>query len=70
MAAMIPNVWEVGNWFIKSIAIPVVNSDSCYLVLNNQDIIYAEGLSHDVNSASPFSIPLKLDVYTPSYKNP
>ena len=47
------------------IAIPVVNSDSCYLVLNNQDIIYAEGLSHDVNSASPFSIPLKLDVYTP-----
>lgn len=47
------------------IAIPVVNSDSCYLVLNNQDIIYAEGLSHDVYSASPFSIPLKLDVYTP-----
>ena len=44
--------------------IPIVKPESTYTVLKEEDITYAEGLSHD-NQASPFPIPLKLDVYYP-----
>jgi predicted esterase len=33
--------------------------------LIDEDITYAEGLSHNASSTTPFSIPLKLDIYTP-----
>ena len=45
--------------------IPVIKSESVYTVLVDTDITYAHGLSHDEDSTSPFSIPLKLDVYYP-----
>jgi acetyl esterase/lipase len=46
--------------------IPTVQSSSTYKVTMEEDIIYAEGLSHEsVNSASTTKIPLKLDVYVP-----
>ncbi|MDA8757966.1 carboxylesterase family protein [Flavobacteriaceae bacterium] len=38
---------------------------SSYSVNVTTDIVYAEGLSHDQSSISPFAIPLKLDVYYP-----
>ncbi len=47
--------------------IPVVKSDATYEVLVEEDIIYAEGLSHQsLNSPNATSIPLKLDIYTPN----
>ena len=53
----------------KSIApengMPTVKAESSYTVLTDRDITYAEGLSHNASSATPFSIPLKLDVYYP-----
>lgn len=46
--------------------IPTVQSDSTYKVRVLQDIVYAEGLSHDsINSANATIIPLKLDLYEP-----
>jgi|TARA_Y100000385_G_C13009191_1_gene600855 acetyl esterase/lipase len=45
--------------------IPVVKAESSYTVLTDEDITYAKGLSHNASSTTPFSIPLKLDVYTP-----
>jgi dipeptidyl aminopeptidase/acylaminoacyl peptidase len=33
--------------------------------LTDEDITYAEGLSHNASITTPFSIPLKLDIYTP-----
>ncbi len=45
--------------------IPLVNAESSYTVLKDEDITYADGLSHDESSTSSFAIPLKLDVYHP-----
>ncbi|MCH2044726.1 MAG: alpha/beta hydrolase [Saprospiraceae bacterium] len=48
--------------------IPVVKIDSSYTVLIDEDVTYAEGLSHNLTSTYPtpsFAIPLKLDIYTP-----
>lgn len=45
--------------------IPIVKPESTYTVLKEEDITYAEGLSHDQSSTSPFPTPLKLDVYYP-----
>lgn len=47
------------------IEIPIVTAESSYEVLLDEDIIYAEGLSHDSISDSTFAIPLELDVYYP-----
>lgn len=45
---------------------PMVKSQSTYLTFVDEDITYAEGLSHDNSSATPVAISLKLDVYYPS----
>ncbi len=45
--------------------IPLVKAESSYPVLVDQDITYADGLSHNDMSTSTFAIPLKLDVYYP-----
>lgn len=46
--------------------IPTVQSTPMYDVLVKEDIIYAQGLSHEsINSESAQLLPLKLDVYTP-----
>lgn len=46
--------------------IPTVTKDAAYSVNIEQDITYAEGLSHEtINSSNSTAIPLKLDVYTP-----
>jgi para-nitrobenzyl esterase len=44
---------------------PTVKSASTYNVIIEEDITYAEGLSHDGQSTSTVAIPLKLDVYAP-----
>jgi acetyl esterase/lipase len=44
---------------------PEVKCDSTYVVIVEEDITYAEGLSHDGTSSTTFAIPLKLDVYVP-----
>ena len=44
---------------------PIVKAESSYTVLIDEDITYAEGLSHNASSTTPFSIHLKLDIYTP-----
>ncbi len=47
--------------------IPVVQSTSTYEIIIEEDIVYAEGLSHDsLNSTNATTIPLTLDVYTPN----
>ena len=45
--------------------IPIVQAAAIYTVLMDEDITYADGLSHSSSSTSPFAIPLKLDVYYP-----
>ena len=44
---------------------PVVKDESTYSVILEEDVIYADGLGHDVSSSVPFAVPLKLDVYYP-----
>ena len=45
---------------------PVVQQNATYAVDFEEDIVYAEGLSHEsLNSTNSTVIPLKLDVYTP-----
>lgn len=44
---------------------PVVHSESFYEVLKDENITYAEGLSHDNSSDSSFAAPIKLDIYHP-----
>ena len=46
--------------------IPLVKSDSSYNIIKEEDVIYANGLSHNESSTAPFSIPLKLDIYYPN----
>lgn len=45
--------------------IPTVKTESSYTVLKEEDITYAEGLSLNMTSTSPFAIPIKLDIYYP-----
>lgn len=45
--------------------IPVVQAESTYTILKDENITYAEGLSHSMTSASSFAISLKLDIYYP-----
>ena len=45
--------------------IPMVQSQTSYTVLKEEDITYADGLSHNATSNSSFAIPLKLDLYYP-----
>ena len=45
--------------------IPLVKADSSYNIIKEEDVIYANGLSHNESSTAPFSIPLKLDIYYP-----
>ena len=45
--------------------LPVVKAESTYTVLKEEDITYADGLSHNATSNSAFAIPLKLDLYYP-----
>ena len=45
--------------------IPLVKADSSYNIIKEEDVTYANGLSHNESSTAPFSIPLKLDVYYP-----
>lgn len=44
---------------------PVIQAESSYTVLKDENITYAEGLSHNMTSTSSFATPLKLDVYYP-----
>ena len=44
---------------------PVVQAESSFAVLVQEDIIYAEGLAHNSVSDTSFTIPIKLDVYSP-----
>ena len=46
--------------------IPIVKADSTYTVFQETNITYAEGLSYNTTSTTPFSIPLKLDIYYPN----
>ena len=39
---------------------PIVKAESSYTVLKEEDITYAEGLSHNATSTAPFSIPLLI----------
>jgi predicted esterase len=56
---------------VPDFGIPIVNTEATYIVLKDEDITYANGLSHNTSSTSSFAIPLKLDVYYPenNYKN-
>ena len=45
--------------------IPLVKADSSYNIIKEEDVVYANGLSHNESSTAPFSIPLKLDIYYP-----
>ena len=45
--------------------IPGVKAESSYTVLKEENITYADGLSHNTTSNSTFAIPLKLDIYYP-----
>ena len=45
--------------------IPMVQSQTSYTVLKDENITYADGLSHNGTSTSSFPIALKLDVYHP-----
>lgn len=44
---------------------PIVNAQSTYPVLLDENITYAEGLSHHNSSTVSFALPLKLDIYYP-----
>ena len=44
---------------------PNVTSESSYTVLEDLDITFAQGLAHNETSATPFAVPLQLDVYYP-----
>ena len=45
--------------------VPEVTCDSTYAVILEQDLIYAQGLTHDGNNPSTSAKPLLLDVYRP-----
>lgn len=45
---------------------PIVKAQSTYVSLVDEDITYAEGLSHNNSSSTAVATPIKLDVYYPS----
>ncbi len=45
--------------------IPVILATSDYTVLKDENVTFAEGLSHNDLSTTPFAIPIKLDIYYP-----
>ncbi len=45
--------------------IPVVQLESSFTVLKDENVSYAEGLAHNNSSSAAFELPLKLDVYYP-----
>lgn len=46
--------------------IPIIKANETYPVLVEENIVYAQGLSHaSINSTNPTTMPLLLDVYTP-----
>ncbi len=44
---------------------PIVKAQPSYPVLLDENIIYAQGLSHNNSSSTAFALPLKLDIYYP-----
>lgn len=48
-----------------SLIFPALLLTACSNVLEDTDIVYAEGLSHDASSTAPFAVPLALDMYYP-----
>lgn len=44
---------------------PVVKAESFYTVIKDENITYADGLSHDTVSTHTFAMPLTLDIYYP-----
>ena len=60
------SVEEIETFEESEVNIPIVNFNETYQVEIQEDVIYAEGLSHDsLNSENAVAIPLKLDIYTP-----
>lgn len=51
---------------IAESSVPIIKSQSTYVTLVDEDITYAEGLSHIQSSSSPVTTPIKLDVYYPN----
>jgi len=45
---------------------PIVKAESTYVTFVDEDVTYAEGLSHENSSATPVATSLKLDVYYPN----
>ncbi len=64
-AALLFTACKKDEPFTPDNGIPVVKTAASYAVLVDEDVEYAEGLSHNETSTSPFAIPLKLDVYYP-----
>ncbi len=50
---------------ISANEIPSIKASPSYTVLKEENITYANGLSHNTTSNSTFTIPLKLDLYYP-----
>lgn len=50
---------------LENNGIPMVKSDSTYSVIVSENIVYANGLSHDGANTSTSEFPLMLDVYEP-----
>jgi len=47
--------------------VPIVTANATFEVTVTEDIVYAEGFSHEIiNSADPTLLPLYLDIYTPN----
>lgn len=45
--------------------IPIIKAQPSFTVLKKENITYAEGLIHNNSSSTPFSAPIKLDIYYP-----
>ena len=57
---------EEGTPIATEEALPVVSATATYAINTQEDIVYAEGLSHEsINSETATVMPLLLDVYTP-----
>ena len=46
-------------------SVPIVLSETTYTVLEDLDVTFAEGLTHDATSTTPVAVPVKLDLYYP-----
>ena len=56
---------EIDEPITPDTGIPIVKAESSYTVLKEENITYADGLSHNATSITAFAIPLKLDLYYP-----